>query len=487
MTMPDAPITATVQQPRAARPAAPRVSLQKCFDACPPFSDESEMSLLGSMILDPRVVGEVVDASITPESFYKQSHAVIYEAIVRIADKGGTFDLVQLMEAIRDKDLLDDVGGQGYLLSLAESVPAAVNWPYYARRVRELSDLRRMIDASGQTLFECYHPGLYEDQGGVTAIIDRAERRVYEVSDAATAASKAVAEESLGTVLSRRLDEIDASTGGVLTGVTTGLLDLDEMLGGWQRGDMIIVGARPSMGKTALGLQAAVAAARAGVPVGVLSLEMSRAAVAERMLCSEGRIDGTRLRRKFLSDEEWRKVSLTGGELFALPIFIDDQPGLTLMQARSRGRRLRARHDIGLLVIDYLQLMSEPSASRENRQTEVSAISRGLKALARELNIPVLVLAQLNRNVEGRSDLRPRMSDLRESGSIEQDADVIILLHREEYYHKADPTWAQDNPDKVGVADLIVDKQRMGATGVVKTVWESSSTRFLDHAKAGYR
>ena len=278
----------------------------------------------------------------------------------------------------------------------------------------------------------------------------------------------------------KRLEENEGRT---ITGVATGFVELDEMTSGLQSGEMVILAARPSMGKTALALNLAENIAMDGRPVAIFSLEMSRQQLVQRLLCSRGQIDGQRFRRNLLRQDDYQRLMVACNDLASAPILIDDTPGLTLLQLRSKARRMKEKSGLEAIVIDYLQLMSA-GGRVESRQLEVSEISRGIKAMARELEVPVVCLSQLNRAAEQREGHRPRMSDLRESGSIEQDADVVAMLHREEYYHRSDPEWAEQNPDRVGVAELIITKQRNGPTGTVELAWDAGSTRFrtLSHA-----
>ncbi|MDX2115529.1 MAG: replicative DNA helicase [Planctomycetota bacterium] len=459
-------------------------NLQKLFDKLPPHSPESEMCLLGSMILDHRVASEVIPLVPSGDFFYSTSHAAIFDALVKTYDIHRSGDLVQLMEALRDKGVLEEVGGQEYLLQLAESVPSAVNAPHYARIVREKAQLRRLIDAAGQMLYDAYHSGELSE-GGAREVMDRAEQMIFQIAEDAVGADA----ETLSVLLQETLTMLDAlaQSGRTITGIATGFFDLDEMTSGLQSGELVIVAARPSMGKTAFALNLAEQVAFGGsphegkhafTPVGFFSMEMSRQSVTQRLLCAHSGVDSHKMRRNMMSQDDFKRLAMSCGVLSDAPIIIDDTPGLTVLQLRAKARRMKSQHQIRCLIVDYLQLMSAPSAARESRQAEVSAISRGIKALARELEIPIVCLAQLNRAAEQREGNRPRMADLRESGSIEQDADVIMLLHREEYYHAHQPQWSEENPDKVGVAEVIIAKQRNGPTGTVELKWDAPATRF---------
>ena len=408
--------------------------------------------------------------------------------MLELYDRNNTGDLVQLVETLKGWDVLDRIGGAGYLEELAACVPSSANAPYYAGIVGAKYKLRRLIEASGEILHNAYHAGGHVTEEAQT-IIDQAEMSVFEIAEEAETSEP----QSLRELLHRELDRLEANEGKGISGLPSGYLDLDDMLKGLQQSELIIVAARPSMGKTALALNLAEQIAMGGrdpwsrpsadrAAVAVFSLEMSREAVTQRMLAAYAKLDMNIFRSgQRFREREFQNIVEASSALADAPILIDDTPGLSVMGLRARARRMKAKHDIKCIMIDYLQLLTSPSHGRESRQVEVSAISRGIKALARELKVPIICLSQLNRATEQREGNRPRMSDLRESGSIEQDADVVVLLHREEYYHVNDPSWADENPDKVGVAELIVAKQRNGPTGVVKLTWHSGTTRFKNH------
>ncbi len=448
------------------------------------------MSLLGSMILDPEVVNEVVGAVNSSGSFYSDAHGAVFDALVSLNNRHQSGDLVQLVEILRSRDVLEDVGGTEYLLSLAEGVPTAAHAMKYAEIVREKAQLRGLIEAAGQLVWQAYHAGDLGEEGA-RRVLDDAERMVFELTESAAGGEA----RSLGELMNEALTALEANDGQAVTGVSTGYGRLDEMTAGLQAGEMTIIAARPSMGKTALALNLTEQIARGGrhyrpvdgsarCPVAFFSLEMSEAVVTQRLLSSHSGVDSHRIRTAQLSQEHYRMLVQSAGELGELPIHIDDTPGLTVMQLRAKARRLKKSKGIGCIVIDYLQLMSAPEAAREGRQQEVSLMSRQVKALARELEVPVICLAQLNRGAEQREGHRPRMADLRESGSIEQDADVIVLLHREAYYHKDKPEWEEAHPEKKDLAELIIAKQRNGPTGVVELTWDSGITRFVDPASS---
>ncbi len=465
----------------------PPVSTEKLFDRLPPHSLEAEMSLLGSILLDPRLLSDVLSIVRSPDDFYAEAHTAIYKAAVEVFDRYNSGDLVQIVETIKDKGQLELIGGAEYLVKLAESVPSAVNAPHYARIVAEKAKLRKLIDAAGTILYDAFHVGELGPDGA-REVLDKAEMMVFEIAQQHQIADPQL----LKDLLQLEIDRIESQEGKGISGVPSGYPDLDEMLRGMQPGEMIIIAARPSMGKTALALNIAEQMAAGGgnagapqstIPIALFSLEMSKSAVTQRLISARSGIASQNLRGGVrLSDRDYRKLLSACDELAKAPIFIDDTPNMTVLALRARARRLVAQHGVKAIMIDYLQLLTAPGAARESRQVEVSTISRGLKALARELNVPVVCLSQLNRASEQREGNKPRMSDLRESGSIEQDADVIILLHREDYYHVQDENWKLENPDKVGVAELIIAKQRNGPTGVVKLSWDSNTTKFQSYA-----
>jgi len=464
--------------------------LGRLFDRLPPHSEPAEMAVLGSMILDPRVVGDVVTMIESPEAFYHERHAAVFAAVRDVYDRTQAGDLVQIVESLEGRGQLDLVGGEDYLVSLAEAVPTAANAVHWARIVRDKSRLRSLIDRAGQILYEAYTASGEGDES-TQQVLERAEMAVFEVAraDAATDPQK------LAELLHEELERLEATEGKGISGLRSGFHDLDEILSGLHAGEMVVVAARPSMGKTALALNLAEQIALGGRPldekpdpskrsgVGFFSLEMSKSAVVQRLLSAASGVDSHKLRTgRYTRTDYDRHILPACGRLAEAPIYVDDTPGLTVLGLRARARRMVAQHEVKAIMIDYLQLLTSPAQARESRQVEVSAISRGIKALARELQVPVVCLAQLNRGSEQREGNRPRMSDLRESGSIEQDADVVALLHREAYYHLNDDEWKDANPDKLNLAELIIAKQRNGPTGVVKLTWDSSTTRFKNRA-----
>lgn len=466
---------------------ADRFSLQKLFDRLPPHSDEAEMSLLGSMILDHEIIDEVTPLVASPDDFYREAHGIVFAALLRLHEQRHSGDLVQLSQALKDAEALEPVGGTDYLVTLASSSPSAANAPHYAAIVREKAQLRKLIDACGEIVHQAYHAVDLGDEGA-RKVLDVAEKSIFAITEAAAGGDKA----TLNDLLQAAMEELSKGDGRLVTGISTGFDDLDEKTSGLQEGEMTIIAARPSMGKTALALNLTEHIALTGnrfkdpanptCPVAFFSLEMSQQSVSQRLLSAHSGVDSHRLRTRRLQDGDFTRLLDSCGILSTAPIYIDDTPGLTVMQLRAKARRLSKQQNIQCIVVDYLQLMSAPEAAREGRQQEVSTISRQIKALARELKLPVICLAQLNRAAEQREGHRPRMADLRESGSIEQDADVIALLHREEYYHIQTPTWKDENPEKVGLAELIIAKQRNGPTGTVKLSWDEKTTRFKNYA-----
>jgi len=447
---------------------------KRLLDAAPPQAIEAEMSLLGAMLLDARVIGDVVQIISSGVDFHRSAHGAIFDAMVRIWDRTATLDVVQLNQHLIDKGVLEDVGGTGYLVELAESSPTAAHAQEYARIIRDKSTMRELIRAAGEILAQAQRGGEPTQE-----VLEAAEQRIFAIAQRRDGSRFS----SLKELLDQTLKVIDASEGKPFTGLPAGFAEFDEMTSGLQNGEMLVLAARPSMGKTALALNMMENLAAHGHSVAMFSLEMGRQQLVQRILCAKGGIDSQRLRRNMLRKEDYRALLGACESLQESKIWIDDTAGLTLLNMRSKARRLKEQHGVGAIFIDYLQLMS--SGGRvESRQTEVSELSRGIKAMARELEVPVICLSQLNRAAEQREGHKPRMSDLRESGSIEQDADVVMMLHREEYYHQGDDDWLEANADKRGLAELIVAKQRNGPTGVVRLTWDGRLTRFRDFSDA---
>ncbi len=436
----------------------------------PPHNLQAEESLLGAMLLSRDAVSaasEIIDG----KHFYKPAHAHVYEAITAVLSRGEPVDPVTVAEELRRRDLLDAVGGPQVLLSLQAGTPATSNAARYARIVEEHALLRGLIGVAG----DIAELG-YEMPDDVSAAIDRAESMVFEVAQHRVTDSTT----KLYDLVYSAIDRLEAlyTRGDAITGIPTGFTDFDELTAGLQPSALIVVGARPGMGKTSFALGCALhGAMRAGRPVLFFSLEMSRVELSQRLLCGEARVDSTKVRNGKLADEDWRRIISATDRLADAKLWIDDNPNVNVMEMRAKARRLKSREgDLGLVVVDYVQLMTGRTKA-ESRQVEVSEISRSLKILARELECPVMALAQLNRGLEQRADKRPLLSDLRESGSLEQDADVVAFIYRDELYNS-------ESPD-VGTAEVIVAKHRSGPTDKVRLAFLSHYTLFANMARTG--
>lgn len=428
-----------------------------------PASPEAEAAVLGSMLLDRECIGDIVE-HINADSFSLTEHRIIFGAILTLYENNSQVDLVLLRDELKKRKSLEAVGGVDYLVRVIESVPSAASAEYYAGIVRDKAMLRSLARTCGEILNEACDEG-----GDIGEKLDTAEQRIFEVTEQKIKGS-AVA---LKDLITQTFENIESRKGSHVTGLSTGFEELNYNLAGLQKGEMIIIAGRPSMGKTSFALNVAEhLGADENVPVVIFSLEMGKHQLVERFLCSRSGIDAQLVRKGMLSADQMAELTRVGGELFEKPIFIDDSPGLTPLMIRAKCRRLKSQYDIQGVFIDYMQLMSL-GGRVESRQQEISTISRYLKALARELEVPVVVLSQLNRGAEGREGHRPRMSDLRESGSIEQDADVIMLLHREDYYHRGEADYEDNN-----VAEVIIAKQRNGPTGTVELIFDGRLTRF---------
>ncbi len=434
------------------------------LDRLPPHAIEAEAAVLGAMILDGHIIGDMIQ-TLSAADFWKQQHTTIYRALVDLWEADPAIDMVRLNAHLTDAGTLEEVGGLPYLLELSQATPSTASAPHYAAIVRDKSMLRKLIDVGGTILTDAY------TKGTVPAVeqINTAEAKIFAIAQNATATDT---QQTIGQVVQDAYDEAERRDGQGITGLETGFYELDEMLCGLQNGDLIIVAARPSMGKTALALDIArhVTTGK-GVPTLFFSMEMSRSALGSRLMCAAARVDTHKLRRQMLGGDDYSRLAEVVGTLIDIPLHIDDVSGLTLMALRARARRMASKDSIGMIVVDYVQLMTSPG--HESRQVEVSALSRGIKALARELDVPVLCISQLNRGPEARENHRPRMSDLRESGSLEQDADVVMLLHREDAYHRGD-----DDYEVTRTAELIVAKQRNGPTGMVRLMFDEGATTF---------
>lgn len=428
--------------------------------------------MLGSIMLQQGAMPKAAEL-LVEDDFYRDAHKQIYSAMVALFERGEPLDLITVSSQLKNGGRLDSVGGPAYLAALADIVPVAANIAYYAKIVREKSILRRLIATGTEIAGRCY-----EEQDDIDGLLDEVEQSVFEISQAKSSQSFY----PLNSVISSAFKHIEQlyERKEHITGVPTDYHDLDKMTAGLQRADLIILAARPSMGKTALAINMAQnAAVLHRVPVAIFSLEMSKEQLGMRILGSISRVDAQRLRTGFLKETDWTKLTRAVGMLAEAPIFIDDTPAITVLEMRAKARRLKTEHDIGLVVVDYLQLM-RGRTNVQSREQEISEISRALKAMAKELGIPVLALSQLNRSLESRPNKRPQLSDLRESGAIEQDADVILFIYRDEVYNKA-----EDNPRK-GLAEIIIGKQRNGPTGAVELAFLDRYTSFENLARREY-
>lgn len=434
------------------------------IERIPPYNLEAEQALLGSMMLDREAVN-IASEVLQPENFYKDAHRVIFTALLGLELRGEPIDMITLTEELRQQNNLEKVGGVTYIATLANIVPSAANAGYYADIIEEKSILRRLINFANNISSRCY-----EDGEETHELLDSAEQIILEIAGERSRGGLVPVKEVLGDTLEKM--ELMAGKKGNITGVPSYFTDLDNMTSGWQPSDLIIVAARPSMGKTALCLNIAQnAAIRGKIPVAVFSLEMSREQLVQRLMSSEAMIDQNKIRTGRLLDDEWIRLTKAVQPLSTANLFIDDTPSISILELRARARRLKVEKGLGLIIIDYLQLMQSGRRS-ESRQQEISEISRSLKALARELDVPVIALSQLSRAVEQTSEKRPSLSHLRESGALEQDADMVMFIYRDDYY----------NPDseKPGVAELIIGKHRNGPTGSVELGFIKEFTKFVN-------
>ncbi len=435
----------------------------------PPQNLEAEQSVIGGILLDNQSLNSVLEI-LNIEDFYSEAHRKIFAAIVELYDKNEPSDLITLSNVLKSKNQLDQAGGVSYLSSLADNVPSAANISHYSKIVKEKAILRRLIGTATEILNKSYNAG-----ADIDTVLDEAEHAIFEISEnkirPAFSPFKDIIKESVKTI--EKLYERKE----LVTGVPTGFEKIDDLTSGLQKSDLIIIAGRPSMGKTAFALNIAqYAALVASIPVAIFSLEMSKEQLAFRMLSSEAKVDSQRIRRGFLGEVDWPKLISAAGRLSEALIFIDDSPAITALEMKAKARRLKSEVDLGLIILDYLQLMRS-GGYKESREQEISEISRSLKALAKELNVPVVALSQLNRKVEDRSDKRPQMADLRDSGAIEQDADLIAFIYRDEVYNKS-----EENTEK-GFAEIIIGKQRNGPTGLVKLHFQEQFTRFENLAR----
>jgi len=432
-----------------------------------PESLSAEAAVLGSMVIDPVCIGGVIEQLQTSEAFYRIEHRMIFDALIGLYEKnkGDGLDGVLLRDELEKRKQLEQVGGAEYLAQIINSVPTSANVMYYTDIVKDKMLLREIIAAASEILDDAY-----SSDGDTREKLDQAERKIFGVTNKKVTGSAS----PLKDLVVRAYEQIDKRDGGHVTGLPSGYYELDQKTCGLQNGEMIIIAGRPSMGKTSLALNIAEhIGVNEKIPLAVFSLEMGKQQLAERVLCSLSRIESQLVRKGMLETAQLEKLVEACGVLSDAPVYIDDTSSLTPLELRAKARRLKSRYDIRAIFVDYLQLMSLGTSRIESRQQEITAISRYIKALARELDIPVVVLSQLNRSPEGREGHRPRMSDLRESGSIEQDADVVVLLHRDDYYHRGEPDYEDNN-----IADLIIAKQRNGPTGTVKLTFIEKFTRF---------
>ncbi|MFH1678804.1 MAG: replicative DNA helicase [Candidatus Omnitrophota bacterium] len=433
----------------------------------PPQNLEAEMAVLGSMMLEEKAASIVIEL-LSESYFYKDSHRKIFEAMYNLFNNNKAIDLVTVNDELKRQGFVDSVGGASFLTELVNSVPSVVNVAHYARLVREKSILRALISNANQIASLAY-----EYEGEADEALDRAESLIFNIRDSRRTSSVVPLKE----IIQASIENIDLvyQKKAQVSGITTGYVDLDRLTAGLHPSDLIVVAGRPSMGKSALalGLVEYIGVVEK-IPIAFFSLEMSKEQLVQRMLCGHARVDAHKVRTGFLSPSDWPKLTAAAGKLSEASIFIDDSPAISVMELRAKARRLKAHSNIQFIILDYLQLMRGKDKS-ENRQQEISEISRSLKALARELNVPVLAVSQLSRAVENRQDRRPQLSDLRESGAIEQDADLVLLLLREEYYNP--------NTSNEGIAEVIIAKQRNGPVGSIKLAFVKEYARFENLAR----
>jgi replicative DNA helicase len=437
---------------------------EKMLEAVMPHNREAEMAVLGSMILDREATGDV-SLILKSEDFYGDAHQAIFSNLLTLYESSTSYDLLILKEHLERADKLERIGGTEYLVSLAEFVPSAANAEYYAKIVRDKAVQRKLIQAATSIIQDAR-----SNPEDVASFLDEAEQRIFEIAESGQTSDTESIKDLLDATL-KRIDSLQQGDEGRITGISTGYPDLDEILDGLHPSELTILAARPSMGKTSMALNIADnVAAAGGKGVLIFSCEMAREQIAQNMLCANARIDAHKMRRGNLDENDWQELPLAADRLSSSPIFIDDTPGLSVLGLRAKARRLCARHGIKLIMVDYLQLLTLGRRA-ENRQMEITFISQSLKHLARELKVPIVALSQLNRAVDARTDKRPLMGDLRESGSIEQDADVVMFLYRDEYYNGTTP----ENENR---AELNVAKQRNGPTGKVELLFFPQFMRF---------
>jgi len=432
----------------------------------PPHNNEAEQAVLGGILLNNDALNSVVDI-LSPDDFYRDAHGLIFEAMIALYNNDEPIDLITVSHYLKEKDLLDKVGGNDYLASLAESMSTSAGIVHHAEIVKDLSVRRKLIAQCASISESCFEQWHETDE-----LLELAEQSIYDIAEERVREGFQSMQEVVKDSF-KRLESVSA-TEGFITGVPTGFDDFDRLTAGLQPSDLIIIAGRPSMGKTALALNIGYnAAVLTGKGVAIFSLEMSKMQLGIRLLGFDAGIDATRLRTGFLRDSDWARLANSANRLSELPIFIDDSSAITVLEMKAKCRRLKRKRELGLVIVDYLQLI-QGRRSAESRQLEISEISRSLKALAKDLNVPVLALSQLNRRVEDRPNKRPQLADLRESGAIEQDADVIVFIYRDEVYH---PTTEENR----NVAEIIVAKQRNGPTGYFKLTFQKEITRFRNY------
>jgi len=439
----------------------------KHLDKIPPQNIEAEMATLGAMLIDEKVIAEILEF-VHEGSFYKGEHQVIFKTIVSLFDARKKVDILTVSEALSKKKVIEKIGGSVYLTTLADFVPTSANASHYARIIKEKEILRSLIESANEIA-----TSVYKEQEEVSSILDKAEKLIFEISDRRVEGSYV----HIKDIIKDGIELIESlyHKKSRVTGIPTGFKDFDLKTAGLQNGDLIIAAGRPSMGKSAFVTSiAGYVAVEEKIPVAIFSLEMSKEQLMQRFLCAQAKVEINRVRTGFLAPSEWPILTNAAGKLSEAPIYIDDTPALNIFEIRSKARRLKAHHNVQLILVDYLQLIRGVRRG-DNRQQEISDISQSLKALAKELSIPVIAVSQLSRAVEMREGHRPKLSDLRESGAIEQDSDVVVLLFREEYYKPTD--------ENQGVADVIIAKQRNGPVGTIKLTFLKEYTKFVDLAR----
>jgi len=437
------------------------------IEKLPPQNLEAEMAVLGSMLIDDDAIAVAVEF-LDKNSFYNTSHQKVFEAIIDLYNANKAVDLITLTNELKKRTILDELGGVSFLTALVNTVPTAANISHYVSIVKEKSILRMLINNATRIIAMAY-----ESQGHIDEVVDDSEKLIFEISERKTGSGyfhlKEIIKNSIETI-----DKLYQKKTHV-TGIATGFIDFDSKTAGLQASDFIVIAGRPSMGKSAFALGIAeYAGVVAKIPTVIFSLEMSKEQLVQRLLCAHAKVDAQKVRTGYLAASDWPRLTAAAGKLSEAPIFIDDTPGISVMELRAKARRLKTQQNIQLIILDYLQLMRGSSGS-ESRQQEISEISRSLKALARELNVPLVAISQLSRAVEARTDHRPQLSDLRESGAIEQDADVVTLILRDEYYN---PT-----PENQGIAEIMIAKQRNGPVGSLRLTFIKEYTRFENIAR----